>query len=498
MITKRDYQILQIIKEKDQNASLNEISKILGLDLSTVMRAVLNLEEKNLVKTSEYRESIFKLTDEGRVYAKDGLPEKRLVETTTELGGCLPIKEAAQRAGVHESLLNITLGWVAKKGWGRITKKPEGVFIEADRKPEEGTDEVILRTLLKSDLNSSTLNPQQYEIIEELKRRKLVTEKQFTIRTAKLTELGLEYLQKKPMIDVEEELKVLTGDLITSGKWREVKLQEYNVTAAPPVIYPGKKHFYLEFLEEFKEILLSMGFAEAQGPYVEVELWNFDALFQPQDHPAREIHGSYHLTNPKFGIIKDKQLAKRIGQTHENGWITGSTGWRYRWNPDIARKLVLRTQTTAVSARFLSQHRKPPIKMFCISRVFRPDVLDAKHSMEFFHFDGIIMDSNLTFRNLLGILSEIAKALDAGRIEFKPGYFPFTEPSAEMFAYHSKIGWMEIAGSGVFRPEVTKPLGIDHPVLAWGIGVDRLAMVKLGVDDIRELHSKRLDFIREK
>ena len=136
--------------------------------------------------------------------------------------------------------------------------------------------------------------------------------------------------------------------------------------------------------------------------------------------------------------------------------------------------------------------------MFCISRVFRPDILDAKHAMEFFHFDGIIMDSNLTFRNLLGILGEITKSLNIDKIEFKPGYFPFTEPSVEVFAHHPKIGWLEVAGAGLFRPEVTKPLGIKDPVLAWGIGVDRLAMVKLGVDDIRMLHSKRLDLLRER
>ena len=189
-------------------------------------------------------------------------------------------------------------------------------------------------------------------------------------------------------------------------------------------------------------------------------------------------------------------MVRRVMKTHENGWITGSIGWRYRWSFDVARRLVMRSQTTAVSARFLFKRKKFPIKMFCVSRVFRPDVLEAKHAMEFYHCEGIVADENLNFKHLLGMLKKIVNALGIEKVEFKPGYFPFTEPSVEVFVYHPKIGWMESAGAGLFRPEVTLPLRIKCPVLAWGIGVDRLAMVKLGVDDIRELHTRRLDYLR--
>ncbi len=498
-IAEKDYLILQIIKQKGQNTTLDELVKSSGLDSSTVMRTILNLEQNNLIVSSESKGSLFKLSEEGRIYSESGLPERRIIEGMLTLESHSPIKEIAAKVGLSEELLNIALGWIAKKGWGRIVKKPDGIFIEAESRPDEGGDEEVLRMLLLEDqLNSANLNTQQLAIISELKRRKLVIEKQFTVRKISLSNSGIEQLHKQPVFTTDVEIAALTGDLVTSGRWREVKLREYDVTAEPPLVYVGKKQFYIEFLEEFKEILLSMGFVEAHGPYVEIELWNFDALFQPQDHPAREIHDSYHLVDPQFGILKDKQLVEKIKHTHENGWTTGSTGWKYRWDPEMARRLVLRTQTTSVSARYLSKHKKPPVKMFCISRVFRPDVLDTKHSMEFFHFDGIIMDSNLTFRNLLGILTEIVHTIGISKVEFKPGYFPFTEPSVETFAHHPKIGWMEIAGAGVFRPEVTKPLGANYPVLAWGIGVDRLAMVKLGVDDIRELHSKRLDFLREK
>jgi len=130
--------------------------------------------------------------------------------------------------------------------------------------------------------------------------------------------------------------------------------------------------------------------------------------------------------------------------------------------------------------------------------VFRPDVLDAKHSMEFTQLEGIIGDRNITLRNLLGLLKKFAKALNLGEVKFRPGYFPFTEPSVESFVKHPKLGWVEFVGSGMFRPEVLMPLGIDFPVIAWGIGFDRLAMIRLGIDDIRELYTKKLDLLREK
>jgi phenylalanyl-tRNA synthetase alpha chain len=241
-----------------------------------------------------------------------------------------------------------------------------------------------------------------------------------------------------------------------------------------------------------------MGFEEYDGPYVEEEFWNFDLLFQAQDHPAREIHDSYILKKPKKGIIENAELMERVRKTHENGWITGSRGWKYKWNPDITRRLVLRTQTTAVSMRYLNEHKEPPIKMFCISKVFRPDVLDSKHAMEFTQLEGIIGDNKITLRHLLGLLKNFAKTLGLGEVKFRPGYFPFTEPSVESFVKHPKLGWVEFVGAGMFRPEVLKPLAIKFPVIAWGIGFDRLAMIRLGINDIRELYSKRLDLLREK
>jgi len=498
-IDKVSFDILNVLKEKQKSLSFDKLKEILNLDDSTLTRSILSLEKKGYVKTFEEKKTFYSLTDEGRSYVDKGLPERRIYEVAANLGGILPIEDITKYLDIPEKLVDAALGWLVRKSWGKILREDKTVRVDPSTKPSEGLDEKLLKRIFEErEVENKNLNDEEAKVVFELKRRGLIKEKTVTLRNIQLTSEGLNYLEEleKTGFKPKPEVSTLTSELIVSGRWREVEFKKYDVTAQPPTTYPGKKHFFLEFIRQLKNILVSLGFEEADGPYVELEFWNFDALFQPQDHPAREVHDSYQVKNPRYGILKDKSLVRRVMKTHENGWITGSIGWRYRWSFDVARRLVMRSQTTAVSARFLFKRKKLPIKMFCVSRVFRPDVLDAKHAMEFYHCEGIVADENLNFKHLLGMLKKIVNALGIEKVEFKPGYFPFTEPSVEVFVYHPKIGWMESAGAGLFRPEVTLPLGIKCPVLAWGIGVDRLAMVKLGVDDIRELHTRRLDYLR--
>lgn len=491
------FEILKALEHKSGYATVDDLIQATGLDHSAIMKGIMVLKLNSLVETSEQRRSLFQLTEEGHRYMKDGVPERRLIEAVLSLGGEALVEKVKEASAIPPETTNIALGWVVKKSWGELQKRGKTLSLKAKIHPPQGVDELLLKQLgEKGALSSGELAPNQLEAARELRRRKLIIEKPLTVRTIRLTDAGLEQLQRG--IKPEGEVTTLTSELIISGRWRDVKLCKYDVTAKPHPLYPGKKHFYLEFLDEVRRILLSLGFTEAKGPYVEMELWNFDALFQPQDHPAREIHDSYQLKSPSKGKIYDKPLAERIKRTHENGWTTGSLGWRYHWDIEKAKRLILRSQTTSVSVRYLSTHKKPPVKMFCLSKVFRPDVLDSKHAMEFNQLEGIVMDEKLTFRHLLGFLSEISKALELGKVIFRPGYFPFTEPSVESFVKHPQIGWMEFVGAGMFRPEVTQPLGVKYPVAAWGIGIDRLAMACLSIDDIRELHSHRLDYIRRR
>ena len=282
-----------------------------------------------------------------------------------------------------------------------------------------------------------------------------------------------------------------------SGTWRNKSFRPFNVESIPPVTNRGKKHPYAEFNDWLREILVGLGFSEWFGPYVETEFWNNDALFVPQDHVAREVQDQFRVGEPyDHGTIIDGKYYKAVKEVHENGGNTGSIGWQSPFSKEISSRLCLRAHTTPVSMRYLWEHRESPQKMFIIDRNFRCERLSARHAQEFNQCEGIIMDKGLHLRDLMGYLSEICKRVGVKKIKFKPGQFPFTEPSVECFAKHDVLGWIEVAPGGIFRPEVTRPLGIRDPVLAWGIGSGRLYMAAMGINDIRELYSRDLQWLR--
>jgi len=489
--------MLESLGRMQGRAVLEQVARDSALQLSSAMRAALSLQEQRLVGIVERKRTIVRLTEEGISYAEMKVPERRLVESALAAGGEADLGELSRKTRVPGNMLPIAIGWIRRKGWAEIRKKDGQLVLLVRKKPSETADEILLRTIYeKKQVEARDLSDELREALTVLKGRNLVDLDEKVDRILELTGSGIDVVRKG--VKVSEEITALTSDLIVNGEWRNVKLREYDISAAPPEFYPGKKHIFAEFIEEARRILAAMGFEEYEGPFVETEFWNFDVLYQAQDHPAREIHDSYRVRHPKQGTIEFHDLAERVRRTHEDGWTSGSTGWRYEWSYDVARRLVLRTQTTAVSVRYLATHRRPPIKMYCLSKIFRPDVLDALHAMEFHQLDGIVGDEGINLRHLLGFLREFAKSLGLGEVKFRPHYFPFTEPSVESYVKHPKLGWVEFVGSGVFRPEVLKPLGIDFPVIAWGMGFDRLAMIALGIDDIRELYSRRLDWLRTK
>lgn len=486
--------LLTALNKLGGRSDVKRVAAESGIDVGKAMRLAQILYERKFVDVKRRRKTVLGLTNEGVVHAKSGLPERMLLNALLELGGRASAEKCLEKSSLTEHLKPIAIGWIVRKGWARLERVEGEALLMATGKTEEEADERMLRLLSKESCILEDLSRDMRKAAVELKRRKLVRSKTTVSIAITLTEKGSKaVLEKAP---VAKEITSLTPEIIKTGKWREVRLKRYDVTVPPPALYLGKKHPYVEFLEKVRRILLGMGFVEADGPYVEMEFWNFDVLFQAQDHPAREIHSSYKLKYPLAGRIAESDLVKRVKLVHESGWTTGSTGWSYKWSFDVARSLVLRTQGTAISARYLASHKRPPIKMFAIVRVFRPEALDSTHSMEFHHCEGIVMDENVNFRHLLGFLKTFANMLGFRKIKFRPGYFPFTEPSVESLVYHPRLEWMEILGGGIFRPEVTAPLGIEYPVLAWGIGIGRLAMASLGLDDIRDLFTQDLDMLR--
>jgi phenylalanyl-tRNA synthetase alpha chain len=267
-----------------------------------------------------------------------------------------------------------------------------------------------------------------------------------------------------------------------------------------PAIHGGKKHFVNQSIEYAKKIWTDLGFKEMTGTKIQTSFWNFDALFQPQDHPARDMHDTFFISGIS-GKLPDKSIVSKVKKAHESG-ISGSKGWQYSWSPEEAKSLVLRTHTTCLSAQTISEltEKDLPAKFFAIGKNFRNETVDWSHGFEFYQTEGIVVDENVTLRHLLGYLKEFYKKMGFEKIRFTPAYFPYTEPSVEIAAYHpEKKIWLELGGAGIFRPEVTAPLlGKSIPVLAWGQGFDRIITDYYKIKDLREMYSNNLKSLREK
>jgi len=280
----------------------------------------------------------------------------------------------------------------------------------------------------------------------------------------------------------------------------EIKPLNFNAKGA--TVSHGSLHPLMKMRHEMRRILLDMGFEEMEtNRYVESSFWNFDALFQPQQHPARDAHDTFFLDQPKSSQIPDhiKEYMARVKKTHSEGGY-GSIGWRYDWKESEAQKNLLRTHTTAVSSRTLYKlaQLKPfqPKKYFSIDRVFRNESIDATHLAEFHQVEGFVADYDLTLGHLLGVIEEFFKRIGIPGVRFKPAYNPYTEPSMEIFGWSTeRSDWIEVGNSGVFRPEMLEPMGLPKnvKVIAWGLGLERPCMIATKVKDIRELFGPRVD-----
>ncbi len=490
---------LLAIERLGGKASVRQLMDESGLSDAAIMRAALTLQEKKLVKMEERKQTIAKLNDEGKLYAEKLLPERRILEALYDKGGEALISNIPREVDVPSGAVPVALGWLVRKKWAVINQEKGTIALtpySQAQKPPQDADEKLLGLLAGRDtVILEELDKSLQQAVAILKRRKLIETREKSVYELQLTREGWKLIEKG--LKVAEEITQLTPELIMTKKWRETKLRKFDVTAPGPVVYPGKIHPLQQIIQRAREIFLEMGFTEIRGPLVETAFWNFDALFQPQDHPAREMMDTFYLASPEAGKLPPKNTVKAVAKVHENGWITGSKGWSYKWDPKEAKRLVLRTHTTAETIKYLSRHKRPPIKVFSVDRVYRNEQLTYKNTAEFHQIEGIVVDKNVTLRDLMGTLKTFYTKFGLKKIEFWPCYFPYTEPSAQAMVYHPKLKrWIELCGMGMFRPEVLAPMGIKCPVLAWGGGLERLAMIELGLNDIRLLYGNRLEWIR--
>jgi phenylalanyl-tRNA synthetase alpha chain len=445
----------------------------------------------------------YEITDLGRAWSVSGSPEDRLLAFLRSNGpAAMPAICAA--IGLEQKDAGSAFGRLSKEGLLSMTPEKLVAASASGLSARSAALSALLAKAMAADglLDEGSLSAAENALMAEVAKKRGAADAPFraadreTVRWALSPEAGqLAALLREQGVS-GDEAGALTQEMLESGAWKDLSFRSYNLQSRPARLIPGRRNPYVQFLESVKDKLVSLGFAEFDGSLVETEFWNGDALFMPQFHSARDIHDVYYLADPTKAASIEEPYQSRVATTHENGGNTGSRGWGYGFDREFTKRLVLRSQGTVLSARQLPTASVPG-KYFGIARCFRYDKVDATHLSDFYQTEGIVLGEDVNMRTLLGFLEMFAvEVAGAKEVKYVPGYFPFTEPSVEVHIKHPVLGWFELGGAGIFRPEVTEPLGITVPVLAWGIGIDRMALMALGLNDLRELFSYDIENVR--
>jgi len=505
--------------KKGDELTVEKVEQDLSLKSGNGNQALSWLAGKGLV--AELRREVnvfFELTDLGRRWKESGTPEERVLSLVRQRPGALTLAAIAGELALEQKDIGSAFGALSKSGV---------LALDADKKvipvSDKGLEKLsALRGLLDSAagkepqmLALAELSPEQKDVIAGNAKKRGAADAAFR-EIERETVVFVFAVAEDGSVPAEaaaaalkaagisgDETGNLTPEMLETGAWKGKTFRSYNVKVPPTRLVPGRTNPYAAFLEDVKDKLASLGFQEFDGPLVETEFWNSDALFMPQFHSARDIHDVYRISS---GGNSDNEvaLAKEIEEpwlssvaaAHENGGVTGSRGWNYSFDREFTRRLILRSQGTVLSAKTLPKAEIPG-KYFGIVRCFRYDQVDATHLPDFYQTEGIVLGEDVNLRTLLGMLDIFAREVaGAKEVKYVPGYFPFTEPSVEVHVKHPALGWFELGGSGIFRPEVTASLGVNVPVAAWGIGIDRMALMALGLNDLRDLFSYDIESVR--
>eukprot|EP00262_Sarcandra_glabra_P012442 TRINITY_DN3207_c0_g1_i1.p1 TRINITY_DN3207_c0_g1~~TRINITY_DN3207_c0_g1_i1.p1 ORF type:complete len:489 (+),score=72.68 TRINITY_DN3207_c0_g1_i1:205-1671(+) len=468
--------ILGFLQTNEEISDSEQFASTVGFEHKEIVNIIKSLHAFKLVDAQDIKREKWVLTDEGKSYASAGSPEVQLFLAVSPEGIS---REDLQRK-IDPSVYKIGCSQAKKNNWVDIGK------LLVSRKVQHVEDRV--KDLLNQIQDGKVVD---VEDIDALKKRKLIalqTWKGYSLRK------GPNYTLKRTKAATD-----LTRDQLLRGDWKDLEFKEYNFSARGQPMEGGHLHPLLKVREQFRKIFLEMGFEEMPtNNFVESSFWNFDALFQPQQHPARDSHDTFFLQVPSTTKQLPEDYVARVKHVHESGGY-GSKGYGYDWKREEANKNLLRTHTTAVSSRMLyllAQKPFSPRRYFSIDRVFRNEAVDRTHLAEFHQIEGLVCDRGLTLGDLIGVLNDFFARLGMSKLRFKPAYNPYTEPSMEIFSYHEGFKkWVEVGNSGMFRPEMLLPMGLpeDVSVIAWGLSLERPTMILYGIDNIRDLFGHKVD-----
>jgi phenylalanyl-tRNA synthetase alpha chain len=489
-LSPNEKKVLKYIKEE----TINEICRKSNLDKTSVIRALRYLENKGILKIETEKEKIIETGVNGILYKRKGLPERQLLNILNEKR-IIPLENIGKLTKLSKDEIKASIGTLKRKNI--IDIKNQKIILTGSKEniSKKTPEEIILESLPKK---YKEFSKEQIPILKSLENRKnLIHTKEQKNIDFKITGIGEKVLKEK--IEVKQLIEQITPKILKKeSQWKGKKFRRYNISAPVPAIYGGKRHFVNQATDYGRKVWTEMGFKEMTGNMVVSSFWTFDALFQPQDHPARELADTFFIN--KKTTLPEKKLVKSVKKSHEKG-VDKSKGWQYSWDEEEAKKLVLRTHTTCLSSQTLSKLKEKdlPAKFFALGKCFRNETVDWSHGFEFYQTEGIVVDPKANFRNLLGYLKQFFKKMGYEKIRFRPAYFPYTEPSVEIDVWHTeKKVWLELGGAGMFRPEVTIPLLGKHiPVLAWGPGFGRILMGYYEIKDLRELYKNDLTKLRK-
>ncbi|KAG6383582.1 hypothetical protein SASPL_156656 [Salvia splendens] len=487
--------VLGHLKRNQEISDSGVFSQEKGIDHEELVNAIKSLNAFGLVIASDIKREKWLLSEEAQSYVKYGSAEVLLFEAVPAEGTAKAKLQEIVKSKLPVDLDDKTKSLIYDKGWAQAMKN-KWIGLEdsqVSRKVEHVEDKV--KDLLIQIQNGEAVGAKD---IDTLKRRKLIS---LQIWKGYSLKKGPNYTatRKKAATD-------LVRDHLQRDEWKDVEFKEYNFLAKGqpteggclhPLYKAGLPNFFVK--QQIQMIFLQMGFEEMPtNNYVESSFWNFDALFQPQQHPARDSHDTFFLKVPSTTNSLPEEYVERVKIVHESGGY-GSRGYGYDWKREEANKNLLRTHTTAVSTRMLyalAQGPFTPKRYYSIDRVFRNEAVDRTHLAEFHQIEGLICDRGLSLGHLRGVLEDFFSRIGMSKLKFKPAYNPYTEPSMEIFSYHEGLKkWVEIGNSGMFRPEMLRPMGLpeDVQVIAWGLSLERPTMILYGIDNIRDLFGHKVD-----
>ena len=482
-LTPLERKVIPMLKQEN---NLDNIAFKLKLEQIEVLRALSWLENKNLIKINKSEKEIIALDKNGIKYLKNDLPERQFLKL-------LPAKLDEIKFKLSQDEVNISIGLLKKMNAINFNEKITITNIGKKLLEEESKELLFLKKL---PVNYDKLNKEDNEIYNKLRARKeLIKTEVKKIINVELTELYDEVINHGLKGNLIESL---TKEILAKKTWKNKTFRRFDIKSEIPKIYPGRRHFVNEAINYVRRIWLDLGFKEMKGSLIQTSFWNFDALFTAQDHPARDMQDTFFIKDPSKGNLP--KIYENVKLAHEKG-ISGSKGYGYKWNPEEAMKNVLRTHNTVLSARTIASLKLQdlPLKFFSVGKVFRNETIDWSHLFEFHQTEGIVVGEDVNFRHLLGYLKLFFNKMGFEKIKFRPSFFAFTEPSVEVIVYHPvKKIWLELGGAGIFRPELVRPLlGKDIPVLAWGLGLERILADYYNIKDLREIYSNDIKKLKE-